>query len=172
MRFENKIITGETRYGTGLAYNPGYQIGRMDRVHFSRGQRIERTTWKTMYAVRLENTDVRAYNNELYGFSHRTNSTSLRNILQSGQIFSSYNLREQQRTEERHLTGGDRGHDGQHAVYFRFVEKKDALIRAINSLICLLELSAPWAAWALLAASSFSSRSHRRQTIVFLWRAP
>lgn len=79
---------------------------------------------RNLNTFRLEESDEVLYSRRLFGFSHGTNQDGFEKILQSGEIKSSFNIREAQKAANRNLTGGDRGHDGQYTVYFRFVEKK------------------------------------------------
>lgn len=88
--------------------------------------------WKNMRLKRdlntfqLDESDQTLYSNRLFGFSHGTGKGGFEKILQGGSIKSSFNIRVAQRAVNRHLTGGDQGHDGQYTVYFRFVEKKNS----------------------------------------------
>lgn len=85
--------------------------------------------WKTslqrkLNTFQLEESDQTHYANRLFGFSHGTGEGGFEKILQCGSIQSSFNIREGQKAVNRNTTGGDRGHDGQYTVYFRFVEKR------------------------------------------------
>ncbi len=79
---------------------------------------------KSLNTFQLDNNDYSEYSSKLFGFSHGTNCENLRKILDSGKINSSFNVRQAQIACGLNTTGGDRGHDGQYTVYFRFVEKE------------------------------------------------
>lgn len=79
---------------------------------------------RSLNTFQLVESDQDLYSRRLFGFSHGTNKDGFEKILQSGAIKSSFSIREAQKAGNRNLTGGDRGHDGQYTVYFRFVEKK------------------------------------------------
>lgn len=82
------------------------------------------TKRRKLNTFQLEESDRELYSNRLFGFSHGTGEYGFNKILQSGRIESSFNIREAQKAVNKNTTGGDRGHDGQYTVYFRFVEKR------------------------------------------------
>jgi|GEM_PF-7002139 len=79
---------------------------------------------KNLNTFQLDDSDLHRYSGRLFGFSHGTNAEGLRKILESKKIDSSFNIRRAQSASGQNTTGGDRGHDGQYTVYFRFVEKR------------------------------------------------
>lgn len=79
---------------------------------------------RNLNTFQLDASDQTLYSNRLFGFSHGTSKEGFEKIIESGNIRSSFSIREAQKAENKNLTGGDRGHDGQYTVYFRFVEKK------------------------------------------------
>lgn len=79
---------------------------------------------RTLNTFQLEAGDQHLYSGRLFGFSHGTNAYGFEQILHSGKILSSFNIREAQKASRKNPTGGDRKHDGQYTVYFRFVEKR------------------------------------------------
>ncbi len=82
------------------------------------------TKTRNLNTFQLDESDQTHYSNRLFGFSHGTGEGGFEKILRCGSIKSSFNIREAQRAVNRNTTGGDRGHDGQYTVYFRFVEKR------------------------------------------------
>lgn len=88
----------------------------MQSIQLTRGQ-------TTVPAFFLEGTDKNKYT-MLRGFSHGTSGEFLDTILNSGQLICSYDRRAQQIAAGQHPTGSDWSHEGQYAVYFRYVIKK------------------------------------------------
>lgn len=84
-------------------------------------QRVNR---HTIHSFELDNVDYNKYTGQLRGFTHSTNTFGFGQIIASQTLMSSYLIRANQRIQGTHQTGGDRGHDGQYTVYFRFVEHK------------------------------------------------
>ena len=97
------------------------------------GKNVPKTI--TLHSFQFENTDVDEYSPSLYGFSHGTSATGLRSIIGARSINCSFNIRVQQMREEKPTTGGDRGHAGQHTVYFRYVVKRERRTTSIPSAI-------------------------------------